>query len=287
MMDMIEKLNDLIAACPAIGDADEPRYPVLFIVGLPRSGSTVMTQILIHRMKLGYVTNLVARFWMAPEYGIAITRSVSDDPGSQPPELSSSHGQTDHYEGHHEFGYFWKRWFKYRTSHYIDPRYWNEIEDRTLLSSLARMEAAWERPLIFKNPPALSLQIALLNRIVPNALFLNLIRSDADVATSLYHARQAYCGTHEAWFSIKPPQYNEIVRGSVVDQIAGQVFCTRCEIERQLAGVEVDRQLTISYEDLCADADKSLTLIEDWLQRFEGFECREERSIPSIRLRRR
>lgn len=285
-MNSIDQLNDLIATCPGIPAQEKPRFPVLFIVGLPRSGSTVLAQVLIHRLLLGYVTNLVAKFWMAPEYGIALARAINEDPGALPPVLSSAHGQTGDYEGHHEFGYFWKRWFTYRENHYIEPKYWDEIDGPDLLKSLVRMEMAWDRPLIFKNPPALSLQIALLNQIVPNALFLNLTRSDSDVATSLYHARKVYHGSHAKWFSVKPPQYSELTRAPVVDQIAGQVLYTRREIERQLSGIPPARQLSVSYENLCSDTAVTLSSIENWLEGFSGYIRRTNSSIPSLSLRR-
>ena len=285
-MNTIEQLNDLITARPGTPDTARPRYPVLFLVGPPRSGSTVLAQILIHRLVLGYITNLVAKFWMAPEYGIAIARAIGGDPGALLPTLSSAHGQTGDYEGHHEFGYFWQRWFTYRENHYIEPEYWDEVDGPALLESLARMETAWERPLVFKNPPALSLQISLLDQIVPNALFLNLTRSDPDVATSLYHAREVYLGSHAEWFSVKPPQYAELAGTPIVDQIAGQVFHTRREIERQLSGVAPARQLTVSYENLCADTDATVSSIETWLEGFPGFIRRAKSSIPALSPRR-
>jgi hypothetical protein len=43
-----------------------PEGPVFFIVGAPRSGTTLLLQTIINHYNLGYINNFIARFWEAP-----------------------------------------------------------------------------------------------------------------------------------------------------------------------------------------------------------------------------
>ena len=48
----------------------------IFIVGAPKSGTTLLTQKLISKFELDYVSNLTARFWKKPSQGIKITKKL-------------------------------------------------------------------------------------------------------------------------------------------------------------------------------------------------------------------
>ncbi|MFW5879616.1 MAG: sulfotransferase, partial [bacterium] len=87
MSNLIEKMNNLFVKEQPFGDfhkgiANAPQLPVIFIVGLPRSGTTPLAQMMVQRFRLGYVTNLIAKFWNSPELGIALTKELSSDPGT-------------------------------------------------------------------------------------------------------------------------------------------------------------------------------------------------------------
>ena len=49
-----------------------PRYPVLFVVGMPRCGSTLLMQWLAQTARFAYPTNLLSRFYAAPAIGARI-----------------------------------------------------------------------------------------------------------------------------------------------------------------------------------------------------------------------
>lgn len=192
---LIEQLNECLPASSSAWGAVRP----IFIVGLPRSGSTLLVQLLVSHLYLGYATNLVARFWNRPAFGVALNRILSKDPGAVP-ENDSRYGRTLGYEGHHEFGWFWARWFDYGDSHRIEPERWNAIDTHALRAELSAMERAWGRPLIFKNPPALSMQIGFFEQFLDEPLYIYLRRSELEVATSLWRLRLESPGGAESWF---------------------------------------------------------------------------------------
>lgn len=265
---LIRDLNEHLSGwLPAsLSDCEKPKFPVIFIVGSLRTGSTFLMQLLMSAFRLGYVNNLTAKFWQAPYLGAALTRLLRAE---QPPSssFSSAFGFTEGYDEPHEFGYFWRRWFPYGEHHYIEPECWPALDMAGLRGEIARLEAVWERPLCFKNPAALPLQISLLHKFFPDAVFINTERDPLEQMYSVYQSRRSYTGSATHWFGIKPPNYAELKTRPVPEQIAGQVFTVRQAIRAQLQGVPARQQLTINYQNLSEDTETVLEEIADFLRR--------------------
>src|SRR5688572_30011389 len=69
------QLNESIALMPldeAVADSSS-QLPVVYIVGAPRSGTTLVSQLLAKYLDVGYINNLIARFWMRPLAGIRLS----------------------------------------------------------------------------------------------------------------------------------------------------------------------------------------------------------------------
>ena len=252
----IRRLNTLLAQNPLLEDSLDnsdsiAKRPIIFVMGLPRSGTTPLVQLLVQKFKLGYVTNLVARFWEAPEIGIALAKEISNDPGGGDSRLQSFYGFTSGYEGHHEFGYFWQRWFKFKETHYLDTKEQLEVDVTALQRQLLLMEKVWKRPLIFKNAAALPLQTEFLGRTFENSLFIHIERDLIDIAASLLKGRKKYLDDINEWFSIKPKEYLLLKNQSVYEQIAGQVYYANEELLQQLKSIPRHRKLHLTYDKLC------------------------------------
>jgi hypothetical protein len=151
-----------------------------------------------------------------------------------------------------EFWYFWRRFLPNE-----EPRHLSEDEERAidgagLAAGLAALESAFAKPLALKamivqyNLPTIS---ALLDRV----LFVHVRRESFYNAQSLLEAREEYYGTRDAWYSVKPREYEMLAREDCFTQVAGQVNYTHAAIERGLSQLEAPRSLNISYETLCSD----------------------------------
>jgi len=289
MATIINKLNELLGKenfYDIFGQHIKlsPQLPVVFIVGLPRSGTTPLAQLMIQRFRLGYVSNLIAKFWAAPEVGIALVREISQGAGSFSSLLNSQYGFTEGYEGHHEFGYFWRRWFDFKETHYLDRDAQAQVDVKRLKKSLSVMEKAWQRPLFFKNAAALPLQTAFLANILPTSMFIHIKRDPLDVAASLLKGRRKYMGDETKWFSIKPREYTFLKNKSVPEQIAGQIYYTQKEIDKQLEQVPPHRKFTLMFSDLFPNADYELHRIGRFLK--DNYPDIEERKIELPMLSR-
>jgi hypothetical protein len=78
--DLLILLNDVlwIAEEKAISKFEQPQFPVLLVVGCPRSGSTLITQWLSNLGVFSYPSNLLSRFFKAPYIGALIQKMLTD-----------------------------------------------------------------------------------------------------------------------------------------------------------------------------------------------------------------
>ena len=102
LSDNSNKLNNLNITKPST-------YTPIFIIGLPRSGSTLLSQLITQIYDIGYINNLVARFWSNPIIGIKLSQEF--DLANYKSLLNSSYGVTSLINEPHEFGYYWNQWF--------------------------------------------------------------------------------------------------------------------------------------------------------------------------------
>jgi len=249
----------LVAMNTALADAEEklvnrfngPRLPVIFVVGAPRSGTTLLEQTIIASFRCGYVPNLVSRFWMAPYVGAVLSLKGMDFEAGPKVGTESHLGYTNGFEGPHEFGFFWRRWFRYGDTHKVDQQALKQVDRVRLRKEIGALECAFGAPMIFKNVPAFAFQIEFLARVFPTALFIHSVRDPIFTVQSVYASRQKYSKVSKSWFSVKPPEYRQLLALPVLEQVAGQVYYTRKHICRALEGLEPSRWLKVEYERFC------------------------------------
>ena len=113
MSDILQEMNKTLAIVEKVHIQQfiQPQKPVIFVVGVPRSGTTILTQLLLSAFQIGYVNNIVAKFWQAPYIGSILAKSLKNNQQNLNISTDSNYGFTNEYEGPHEFGYFWRRWF--------------------------------------------------------------------------------------------------------------------------------------------------------------------------------
>lgn len=256
--EVLAQMNDALSsvADDLLEDRADPPHPTLFVVGAPRSGTTILVQTLARRYELGYITNLAARFWKAPSLGCVLSEAIR---GDRPPETggSSQGGSTPGYEGPHEFGFFWRRWFDYGATHRVSDDALKKVPTHELRREIAGIQRVYERPLLLKNP-VLSLYVDFLAKAMPGSLFIDCRRDPFFVAQSLLRCRERLCDTKEDWYSIRPPAYPTLKEEPYPEQIAGQIAGIRETVDRSLASLSRDRWIPVRYEAFCQDPEPVL-----------------------------
>ena len=79
-------------------------YSNIFVMGLPRSGSTLLTQILYNNTDLYCTNNLIARFWDTPLVGTQLSKLTI--PKVALSEYETFYGRTFVIDQPHEFSRF-------------------------------------------------------------------------------------------------------------------------------------------------------------------------------------
>ncbi|BDQ34704.1 sulfotransferase [Pseudodesulfovibrio portus] len=236
-------------------DADKG-IPQIFIVGPPRSGKVLTNSILCHCLDIGYINNIVNRFWHAPLFGIYLSNDVL--PKGRDMSFSSRYGMTPEVWGPGEYPYFWFRWF----GGYDDPIPEDRIDWEGLCGLLNQMGHAFGRPIVHQSLAAFN-HLRGMARRLENTLFIRLHRNPVDNALSILKMRKDYHGDREKWHSVRPSNYEQVKGRGWAGQIAGQLHGIRTDLDSQLAGLEV---IDVAYPDVCARPGDLVDAVSQWLR---------------------
>lgn len=236
--------------------------PCLHIVGLPRSGTTLLLQLMAARLRVGYISNLVAAFWRAPVTGIRLARKLAGD--FRPNIFQSSYGRTNGLHNAHEFGYFWRELFGYKEM--LEPELPGEKEIdwqfvRVVLGNICREFGC---PVVFKSFLA-QWHIPQLVTVLPNSCFIRVQRDPIDVAVSLVGMRTHYFGDKTSWVSLKPKQYHWLKDMPYWVQVAGQVYFLEKSLENSLMKADPSRVLEVDLPTLQSQPEGVLQEVHEFL----------------------
>jgi LPS sulfotransferase NodH len=249
----------------------EPLHPFVFVFGVPRSGTTLLSQLLAHCLDLGYVDNLAARFWLAPVCGVRLSRAVLDRDAYT--GFRSDYGSTSDIRDIHEFGYFWMHWLQ--KDSFEDIRDAKELEEEIdwsgLRRVLANVQEEFSRGIVAKNIYG-SYHMARLSRSLGDVLWVRIRRDELDSAVSILEARRKYYDDASAWWSYVPPEYEKVIDAEPRRQIAGQIHYLRKFWDEETDHPEVrDRVLEVEYEAVCRNPRGILERVREILEeRFES-----------------
>jgi len=237
---------------------------IFFIVGAPRSGTTLLYQLIAKHLDAAYISNQLARFWSAPLAGAALlqARYGATHPSG---DLTSHYGRAPDAFGPHEFSWFWHYWGDF--SRYDDLRGdeldrvdWSAIADR--LSALAGHA---RRPLVLKSINFTNYQTQILARHLPNARFLWIDREPLYCAQSILEARMSRYGDIKRWWSIRPRDAERFREREPSEQVAHQIADIAQALTRSASTLGHDRFHRVRYEDLTTDPTKTLSRIAEFM----------------------
>ena len=258
---LLRELSDLLAPAEALALARPRRrtWPIVLIIGPPRSGTTLAMQWLAASGAFGYPTNLLSRFYGAPAIGARVQELLTNPRYAFRDELAglvrefdfkSDLGKTSGLLAPHEFWHFWRRFLPTVNIEPMGERL-NEVDATWLNDELAAIAEVFGKPLALKGL-MLMYDLPAVARLMPDTVFLRLERDPLFNAQSLLEARERFFGTRHEWYSARPPEAAELERGSPIQQVAGQVVYTQRHIDDGLRDIDPQRKLDVSYADLCA-----------------------------------
>lgn len=252
-----------------------PGAPILFIVGVPRSGTTLLYQLMAKHLDVVYVTNEVARYWLAPLWALR-----RNEPETRI-DFRSHLGRSEGSAAPHEFGWFWEyhaplEGLHHRVGAELGVFDWDSI--RAELEGIA----GWSgRPLVLKSLVAVDYHISQFARELQGASFIRIERDPRFTAQSLLEARRNRYGDERVWWSIRPRDVDSWLDRDPVEQVAHQIADVSREIEAGLAALPAERRFSLSYENLVADPYKEIEKIA----RFARVPMRDAPDVAQTKLR--
>lgn len=250
---LLARLNEVVGPVERTLEAGRvaPEHPIVLVMGPPRSGTTLISQLLSSTGLVGTITNMAARFWAAPALGILVSRALGGDSANASSSFASRRGVTNGLEEPSEFGYFWSRYFDLgQPTHKLTDADLARFDAAGLRKAVAAMEAAAERPMAFKNNTWFTFHAGLLERTFERCVFVVCRRDPYFLAQSIWMQRMDLYGEPGRWWSVRPPNYDRISRLNPVQQVANQVVEICREMEASLATVRCARVIDASYDRL-------------------------------------
>ncbi len=257
-MDVFAELNELI---PGLDDRLFPDPPVgrnVFVVGAPRSGTTLLTQMVSCAFDIGYINNVAASWWQSPAAGVVYAnRLVTERRFAGVSNFGGTSGPAEP----HEFGGFWRNKLGYRDmlqqeSH--DPD-WDG-----LLRSLDQIGQAWEgRSVLFK-VFQLVWHLQEIHQRRPETKWIWVQR---DLPSNAQSLRKLIELRGETWTSAVPLKaIREFSDASDLERSVAQIVFY-CEwLEQQFAAIPSSAVLRVQLSDLAAEPRQQLQRVGDFVE---------------------
>ena len=236
-------------------------FPPVFIIGAPRSGSTLLFQTLVNAYRFGYLSNLHCLCYGFPYLlQVLVGRRLPDVNSS----YTSTYGYIEGLSSPSECGEFWYRWFR-RRPQYIPLEEIDLAGLRSLRQVLIGLTDTFGLPLLFKNMPC-ALRLQPLSAILPEARFLFVRRHALWTAQSILFARLQVHGNKATWWSMEPPNVESLRNLPPEEQAVRQIAAIHELIDRDRRTIGEERFLEISFEDFCRNVHETLEQVAHFLQ---------------------
>lgn len=221
----------------------------VFIVGLPRSGSTYVYQVLTYIFDVSYIDNLMTLGRETLYFSSRLSHLCF---GNKPHgSFTSSYGNTWEHGLHapSEAGALWYRWIP-SDAVYVDEQSLTEKNKISMTLNIRALINRYRKPLLIKNL-YFSTRIKLIHALFPEAKFILVRRDPLYIAQSIYLSRLKNCKEPESeWWSVKFPGYEGYLGKPLEEQVARQVYELDKILKTDLAKVNKENLIELEYEAL-------------------------------------
>lgn len=254
----------------------ESRHPQIFILGLPRSGTTLVYQYIVHRLRVAYITNRAGHYYASPCLITYLQRGKLNEYYS---DFQSQYGKVQGDLAPREAGSFWGRFFGFEE--YVGFQDMSSEDIQILRNTIACIQSAFGgQPFVNKNVKHM-LRIDALSGVFPDAYFLVVERSLPQVALSVLRGRYENMSDVTQWWSVKPPNYAVLKDLPVAEQVAHQLASLQAKMDADFFEIPRERVIRLQYEEFCRDPEGVLLQLNKIWERVEFRNSPVESFAPS------
>ncbi len=254
-------------------------FQPVFIIGVPRSGSTFLYQVLTSFFNVLYFDNLSHVFHRHPFLGFRLSHFLYND---KPHNCyKSKFGDTFSYGLHKpsEAGLFWYRWITY-LQYFVDGDELSAEQIHDMSNNIHAIINYFKKPFIIKNLSN-SMRLRMLKQAFPDARYIYLKRDPRFTAQSMMAARKMLgVHTHELW-SVKPRNYHDLIQLEETEKVVKQIYYLENQINDDIKDIPDANLLTVQYENLFIRFDRQIELIKSFIT--PGLTFRKNYKKPVLR----
>ena len=260
------------------GKSDLCKTQPIFIVGAPRTGSTLLFELLISTYRTSYITNLSALLYKSP---VLATKLIKNLGLIHTFSGTSKYGYIQGLSAPSEAGVLFKYWFGHNEG--VQQAKPKLLPAHVIRMTIDSMCCLMEGPFIAKNLSN-SVRLQRISQIFPNALFFYIKREPVYTAQSIILARRKLFRNDGGWFSVKPQNYETLLELDPFEQVIYQIMSIENYIEQVLDERQIKNVIEIWYENMCSDWHRVLKKIAE-LCANHGVSLQENQQPSNIRLR--
>ncbi|MFV0643346.1 MAG: sulfotransferase [Sphingomonadaceae bacterium] len=238
--------------------------PPIFIIGAPRSGTSLLYELMVTNFRFSYISNLAHRFYLTPISASRIGRSAIHKWSGN---FTSRYGHISGWGAPNEGGWIWRRWLE--DGAWSDGANLPSGTGAGLQALVTGLSSVLDAPFLNKNTMHSS-RLLLLDRIWPDALFIEVRRDPVENARSIIRAERQAGGPardRQGWWSVRPLLASKMAGKCAIERASMQVLGVTHDIVRDMAEIGPDRLITIDYASLCMDCPRQMERIGDFLFR--------------------
>lgn len=234
----------------------------IFMLGAPRTGSTVLYQIVVNNFNLFYISNFINDYFSQyPMTGGYLDRLLNP---RATVSYQSYYGKTAGQFEPSEGSQFFKFWY--------GGRHPSEIYSKDILSEKrAYIQKVFQyysnisnRPLIFKNAWN-CFRIKNILEMFPSSIFIWVRRDVEESAKSDLVARYRRGGGH-VWNSATTKDFLNIQKRPFCEQVVEQQLAYNKTIQRDLLKYAASRYIEVWYEDVVVNCQQELGAIDSFFK---------------------
>jgi len=239
------------------------KYQPVFIIGAPRTGSTILYQTLTNQLDVLYIDNLICRFDKTLFFGFWLSDKLFKNKAHNC--FSSNHGDTSKCGLHapSECGSFWYRWLP-TDRHFID---YDDITDEMVDEIRKEITAIinyYDKPIVFKNLN-MGQRLRLLKKCFPESKFIFIKREPLFTAQSILKAKRKIGIKDNEFWSVMPKNIKVLEQLNSYEQIVKQIFYIEKQIEKDKSLFKSKSFLDLDYRQFGNSFDNTLNICQAFI----------------------
>jgi hypothetical protein len=249
-----------------------PAQAPVFILGLPRSGSTLIYQSICHAFQTANPKKLGLYLWFTPALAAWIIKRLAPPYSS---DFKSDYGLGKSLASPF-CGNAWNLWLG-RDS-FVDSQNIPPSARREITRSVGRIERIFGQPFVDKNQ-RFNQWVGALATLFPKATFLVCVRNPSSTAFSILRARYELYGSFDTWFLKQPRSFRDQGNQSPEHEVAYQIRGILEDLKSDMLKAGPDRFAVVEYETFCENPRASAQSIQAFLKT-RGVHLKEQNQLP-------